>query len=384
MQQKLNSTHLKSLCDFRHQLHSLPELSGNEKQTAVLITERLSKLRNINRITNVGGYGILAIADSGKKGKTVVFRADMDALPIKEINGFEYKSQHEYISHTCGHDGHLTVLCGLAELLNKELPKSGKVILLFQPSEEDGKGASNVLNDAEFKNIEPDYVFAFHNLPGFPIKQVVIRDNVFSASVLSMIFKLQGKTSHAAEPENGINPAFAIAEIIFTIKELTNNDTDSEALFMATPVYSRIGEIAYGTSAAYGEIHYTFRAWENKLLEYHISNIKNEIATIAQKHQLILSTEVVDQFHSTSNHPSANQVLKQSCISNNIEYTEIEKPFRWGEDFGLFTQKFKGALFGIGAGENCPALHNADYDFPDEIIACGITIFQSISQLINK
>ncbi len=380
----LNDTQISNLIKFRQTIHSLAELSGEEKQTANLIANRLRNLENFILSENVGGYSILAVYDSGKPGKTIMFRADIDALPIDEINNFEYKSINKNVAHKCGHDGHLTVLVGFAEWINLNPPKSGKIILLFQASEENGKGANNVLNDIAFTDINPDYVFAFHNLPGFPLNEIVIKEGTFTASVSSMIFRLKGKTSHAAEPENGINPTYAIAEIIDFIKELNIYEVEDPDFFLATPIYAKIGEKAYGTSAENAEIHYTFRAWESSLLENNLNFIKNKIQSIAENHQLEVYIETLDVFHNTNNHSEAVNLIREAAKKTNLDMKECQLPFKWGEDFGLFTQKFKGAMFCIGAGENSPALHHADYDFPDEIIATGISVFKNISILINK
>lgn len=380
----LNATQMSELLSFRKLMHSYAELSGNEVKTSALIAERLKKLCFFEIRENVGGYSILAVYDSGQSGKTIMFRADMDALPIEEINNFEYKSKNKKVAHKCGHDGHLTVLIGFAEWLKMNPPAKGKIILLFQASEENGKGANNVLNDNKFADISPDYVFAFHNLPGFPLNQIIIKEANFTASVSSMIFRLKGKTAHASEPEKGINPTYAIAEIISFIKDLNVYETQNQDFFLATPIFTKIGEKAYGTSAAYAEIHYTFRAWERKLLENKLSLIKSKIKLIAEKYQLATDYETLDVFHNTFNHKQAVEIIKEAAKLTGLNITESTLPFRWGEDFGLFTQKYKGAMFCIGAGENAPALHQADYDFNDELIAKAIFIYKNISLLINN
>ncbi len=380
----LNNEQISKLITFRKLLHSNAELSGNEKQTANLIANRLRNLENFILSENVGGYSILAVYDSGNYGKTIMFRADMDALPIKEINDFEYKSINKNVSHKCGHDGHLTVLVGFAEWINLNPPKSGKIILLFQASEENGKGAYNVLNDIAFTDINPDYVFAFHNLPGFQLNEIVIKEGIFTASVSSMIFRLKGKTAHASEPENGFNPTYAIAEIIDFIKELNIYEIENPDFFLATPIYTKIGEKAYGTSAANAEIHYTFRAWESSLLENNIDFIKSKMQSISENHHLEIYSESLDIFHNTYNHPDAVKIIREAAKTNYLNLKECLLPFKWGEDFGLFTQKFKGSMFCIGAGESSPALHHANYDFPDDIITTGISVFKTITLLINN
>ena len=144
---------MEELISLRKELHQNPELSGFEKETAVRIQNYLSKYPPTKLLTNIGGTGILAIYEGKEKGKTILLRCELDALPIQEINSFDHKSKVDNISHKCGHDGHMAILCGVAKYLFQNSLEKGNVVLLFQPSEENGNGAEMVLKDPFFKNI---------------------------------------------------------------------------------------------------------------------------------------------------------------------------------------------------------------------------------------
>jgi amidohydrolase len=161
---------LEELIQLRHKLHKYPEVSGNEKETANCVLLFLSKYPPHELVTTLGGEGILAIYKGKNVGKSILFRCELDALPIQEMNSFNYKSVYEGVSHKCGHDGHMAILCGLGKKLYENPIEKGTVMLLFQPSEEDGKGAKRVLHDSKFKEIKPDFAFALHNLPGYKKK----------------------------------------------------------------------------------------------------------------------------------------------------------------------------------------------------------------------
>lgn len=369
---------IKSLIEFRKNvLHKNPELSGKEYQTAKHIKTFLEKYKPDEIIEGLGESGIAAVY--GKDPSyTVMVRCELDALPIQEINDFEYKSINEGIAHKCGHDGHMTIVAGLATILHKNKPQKGRVVLLFQPAEETGEGATKVINDSKFKSIEPDYIFALHNLPGYPESSIIYREGNFTSSVKSIIIKLIGKTAHAAQPETGINPALAISKIISQISELSNNDPESDDFKLITPIQIKMGEEAYGTSAGYGEIHLTIRCWElDKMnqLEKQIIKIVEEVAVTSK---LKIEIGYTQEFMSCSNNKEAGSYIELAAKSNNLAWMEKDKPFKWGEDFGVFTQKYKGAMFGLGAGEKVPALHNPDYDFQDNIIQPGIHMFLTI------
>ena len=143
----ISQVDIESLISFRQFLHAHPSLSNHEQETARIIKEKLLTFTPDLLVENVGGHGIFAVLDSKKSGPTIVFRCELDALPIQEINTFSYQSTREGIAHKCGHDGHMTILCGLAQILAKQRPSSGKVVLLFQPAEETGDGARQVMMD---------------------------------------------------------------------------------------------------------------------------------------------------------------------------------------------------------------------------------------------
>lgn len=367
------------LIEIRRFLHSNPELSGREFETQRFLQKELESI-DCQEIKSVGGTGLAVFFKSDKPGKRILIRADIDALPISEINTFDYKSIKPGISHMCGHDGHATILLGLARKLSQNPISCGEVCLLFQPAEETGQGASQVLNDSNF-DFKPDFAFALHNLPGFPLQHVICRPSSFTAAVKSVIFKFSGKTSHAAEPENGINPGLAVAEVIQAVEKISQKDISRKDFALGTLIHVHLGEKAYGVSAGYAEVHFTLRSWSNEVMRNFSQKLLTEVQSIAINHKLGLEHEYLEEFHANTNDPKAFALVKEAATRQELNFKEIENPFRFGEDFGLFTEKFPGAMFGIGAGENCPALHNPDYDFPDELIETGIKMFDQLVKL---
>lgn len=374
---------IETLVLLRKVLHQNPELSGKEFKTAERIITFLEIYPPDEIIPQVGTTGILAIYKGEKPGKTVLFRCELDALPIEEINTFDYKSVTNGVSHKCGHDGHMAILCGLATELYHNKPQTGSVILLFQPAEEDGSGAKKVFFDSKFSAIKPDFVFALHNLPGFSKNQIVVKNNTFSCAVSSMIIKLKGKTAHAGEPEKGINPALAIAAIINQFNSNIQADISKENHCLITPIYIKMGKKAYGVSAGAGEVHFTVRSNSNAQMAKSKTTLENSAKEIANTHLLECSINWTQSFEANENDATAVNYIRKAAQTKDFDLLEKEFPFSWGEDFGLFTQHFPGAMFGLGAGENSAALHNPDYDFPDEIIKTGVTIFYQISKQIT-
>jgi amidohydrolase len=368
---------------LRKELHKYPEVSGKEINTAKRIISFLENYPPDEIISNIGATGFLAIYRGKKAGKTILFRAELDALPIDEINTFEHRSVNKGVSHKCGHDGHMAILCGLATELHIQRPDTGTVILLFQPAEEDGTGAEKVLNDSKF-TYKPHLVFALHNIPGYTKNQVVVKTNTFSCAVNSLIIKLKGVTSHAAEPQMGINPALALAKITERFNQLIQDDICKENYCLITPIYSKMGKKAYGVSAGDAEIHFTVRSNSNKKMHDIEENLEKEALLIADQFNLKCKTSWTQKFYANENNPEAVEHIVAATKLLNLNALEKESPFTWGEDFGIFTHHFSGAMFGLGSGKTSPALHNPDYDFPDDIIPTGINLFHQISkQILN-
>lgn len=368
---------------FRKELHAHPEVSGQEYETARRVAAFIKECKPDSIIEGIGGTGIVATWESEKEGPCLLLRAELDALPIQEINDFPHKSKNKRVSHKCGHDGHTAILCALAQHLAQEPPVCGKVHLLFQPAEEDGEGAAAMFKDDKF-TMKPDYVYALHNIPGYPLHTVIVKEGSFSAAVNSIIIDLKGKTSHAAEPENGLNPAMAVSKIIQESLALGLNNPQREDMRIITPVYINLGEKAYGTSAGEASVHLTLRCWDNDNLRRLEKDIVNLTEKIVREEGLELVVSYTQTFYANINDKLSVDIVRNAARKNNFEIEERTYPFKWGEDFGLFTSQHKGCMFGVGAGVDCPALHNPDYDFPEELIETGCQLFINIMRQIHQ
>jgi amidohydrolase len=372
---------LEQLVTIRHQIHQNPELSGKETQTADFVCDFLNNQSRppSELLRDVGGTGIIATYDSGVDGPAVLFRAELDALPILEINDFAYKSCTPGVSHKCGHDGHMATLLGLGMVLASNKLKKGKIYLLFQPAEETGSGSAAMIGDSRFTSFHVDYVFAFHNIPEYPLGSIILRKGVFTASVRSLSVILSGKTSHAAEPENGISPSLCIAKLLLQLDEMSNNDLNREDFRVITPVHVLMGESgAFGVTPGHGEVHLTFRTWGERQMELLVCDLLKLIANLATQSHLQYRLSWTDIFVANENTDLAVDVLESAATRCSYPFLHSQFPMKWGEDFGNFTQKFAGSFFGIGAGTNHAALHNPDYDYPDEILESGLKMFLEV------
>ena len=365
----------KEIIELRRALHSKPELSNHEYETSRIIKNFIEKHHPTEIIEGIGGTGLAAIYKFPKEGKTITIRCELDALPIREENNIPYKSNKKGISHKCGHDGHMAIVASLANWLEKGKLESGKVILLFQPAEETGEGAERVLSDEKFKRLNTDYVFALHNIPKEAHHSIILMESGFSAEVQSFIIKLKGKESHASEPENGINPALCISQIINEISKLNRTNPTNKSFAILTPIHINMGKKAYGISPGSGELHYTLRTWSSEKMQALKLALKKILDDTSKKFGLTYDLDWLEYFPSSDNDKESNFFVKQAAQENNFSIIERTYPFKFGEDFGWYTKEYKTAMFGLGAGISTPALHNADYDFPDEILETGHLMF---------
>ncbi len=374
---------MNDIKQLRQYLHRNPELSGQEHHTAEKIESFIMPLSPTQTV-RLGKTGRAFVFDSGNNGKTTMIRSELDGLPIQEINAIDYKSEKDGIAHLCGHDGHMAIVSGLAKELHNNPPKSGRVILLFQPAEETGEGAYEVLQDSNFNDLEPDYIFALHNIPGENKHTILYKENTFASASKGMTIRLTGKTSHAAEPEMGISPANAIADIIkqFEVIRSVKSNMFSETVLL-TIVHINLGEIAFGTSPGYAEMRATLRAFTNRDLDILTHEAENVIADITNREGLEHDISYSEIFPATTNSRECIEYILNASDKNSYSTKKLNSPYKWSEDFGYFTQKYSGGFFGLGSGTTQPALHNPDYDFPDDIIKTGIDMFKEIINQIN-
>ncbi|MCB1843979.1 MAG: amidohydrolase, partial [Halioglobus sp.] len=240
----------ENITAFRRELHSRPELSECEVQTSKAIAGRLA-LANPDLIADGLGTmntGICAVFDSGVPGPTVLLRAELDALPIEESNTFEHRSVVQGVSHKCGHDGHMATLLAVAEGLRAKPVEFGRVYLLFQPAEETGTGAAAVIADERFQALAPpDFVYAFHNVPKYPLGRVLIRDGLFAQASVGFIVQFHGTTSHSSYPEYGTNPSLAVTELIAAVSSFDTGLADRVAApILGTISYAQLGVAEMG------------------------------------------------------------------------------------------------------------------------------------------
>lgn len=369
---------MENLIGLRHILHAHPELSGHEALTNKILNEWVKQTRPDRIIERLGGYGLAAIYKGAQPGKRIMIRGDIDALHIPEPNDLTYRSQNPEVSHKCGHDGHSTILCGLAEWLGEQRPDQGEVVLLFQPAEETGQGAQAILNDPQFEQIRPDVAYGLHNLPGFPKGEIRYKQGCFAAASFGMKLCFEGRTAHASQPETGISPSELVALLIHSLEKKREQLKAVKPLTTFIITHAVLGEETFGVAPGHAEIWLTLRSFDDRNLQLMADQIIELCRAKAKDHLLDFSFSEHEAFAATNSDNRCVKVIEQAATNLELTHGLLAEPFRWSEDFGRFGSVCPIGFFGLGSGLEQPALHDPMFDFPDDIIEIGMTMFWEI------
>ncbi len=365
----MDSERLAKVKEVKKWLHAHPEVSNQEVKTQAYLKDFITKyLPQYEIHDHVTWFYCMKPYQKGKK--TIVLRADHDAIVNSKGEVF----------HGCGHDGHTAIL--LAVML-EDIPSENNVIYLFQPAEENGTGAK--MCQPLFEKYPVDEVFGLHNMPG--LKEQVIfyhPETIMCASVGNRI-NLKGKQSHASEPEKGLNPAYAIAQFVQEIEPLAQYrgfkpfsflNHPFSSLVMATIIQIEIGSSNFGISPANGSISLTLRSAKQEELTVLEEFIQSYFRNLEG---FDIQIEELDRFHATVAHPRLLEEALKRIHQHHLKVELLEIPIRASEDFGYYGQWAPSVFFLIGTGD-CPALHQDDFYFKEDIIPVGVALFKALIQ----
>jgi len=376
----LTNSDIADLIALRRELHRYPEVSGAEGRTAGRIGTALSEHPPDRLLTGLGGHGVAAVYDGAAPGPTVLFRCELDALPIRETGSADHRSTVPDTGHLCGHDGHMAILAGLARLLARCRPTRGRAVLLFQPAEETGAGARAVLDDPRFETVAPQYAFSLHNMPGVPLGRVSLAAGPVNCASRGLALTLTGTTAHASQPETGISPMPALARLMPRLAELSHGDTADRDFALVTLTHARMGEAAFGIAPGEATLFATLRTLTDDRMAALCDRARALSDTVAAECGLTVRRNYHDIFPHCENDAEATRIIAAALDGLGIPHDATGLPWRPSEDFGRFGHRARSAMLFLGAGTDTPALHNPDYDFPDDLIPAGIRIFERIAR----
>ena len=376
---EIDAAALGQLLTIRRDLHAHPELQYQEQRTADRIAAYLTALGlPIHR--GLGQTGLVASIHGRQRsatdpGEAIGIRADMDALPIQELNAFGHRSAYAGRMHACGHDGHVTMLLGAATLLSRHRDFDGTVHLIFQPGEEGGAGARAMMNDGLFARFPCQAVFALHNWPALPVGQMGVRVGAIMASANRFAVHVKGRGGHAAQPHTSLDPIPIACAIVGQLQSLVSRNVDplDSAVLTVGKIESGTAEnIIPDTASIYG----TCRTLLPETLERMLAGIERIATHVAAAHGATAEVTVKPGYPSTRNHPKEAgfmAAVMRDVVGPANAHSDVA-PAMTSEDFAFMLDSIPGAYGFIGNGPNGQAgvnLHSPAYDFNDDNVAIG-------------
>ncbi|WP_213309183.1 M20 aminoacylase family protein [Paraburkholderia sacchari] len=370
---------------IRRDIHAHPEVGYNVHRTADLVARKLAEW-GLTVVRGIGKTGLVATLSRGSSKRSIGLRADMDALPIQEMNQFEHRSIHDGAMHACGHDGHTAMLLGAARYLSRAGEFDGIVQFIFQPAEEEGAGAQAMIDDGLFERFPVDAVFGVHNWPGIPAGHFGVRLGPIMASTSLFRIKVTGAGCHGAMPHLGHDPVFAAAQIVTSLQSiLTRNKNPVEAAALSvTQIHGGEAQNVVPTEAWLGG---TVRTFSDETLDLIEKRMKAIASATAFALECSCEVEFSRNYPPTVNDPVqtalAVEVMKE--LVGDAAVDASISPTMAAEDFSFMLRAKPGcyAFIGNGTGDHRSVghgagpclLHNASYDFNDELLPIGSSYF---------
>lgn len=380
--------YIGKLVSFRRDLHAHPELKFEESRTSGQVAAWLQAL-GLPVQRGLGGTGLVATLrgkgpDAADPARAIGIRADMDALPVQELNAFEHASVHAGRMHACGHDGHTTMLLGGATLLAQRPDFNGTVHFIFQPGEEGGAGARRMMEDGLFDRFPMQAVFALHNWPALPAGQMGVRVGPIMAATNRFEIRVRGQGGHAAQPHTTVDPIPIACAIVGQLQTLVSRGVDPLDSAVLT-----IGRIESGTveniipdeAFIYGTCRTLGIATQDQLVE----GLRRISSHVAQAHRASAEVIIKPGYPSTVNHAREARFMAKvmgSVVGRDNVHADVP-PAMTAEDFGFMLEKVPGAYGFIGNGPGGRPginLHNAAYDFNDDLLAPGASFWDRLAR----
>jgi amidohydrolase len=367
---------------IRRDIHAHPELAFAEQRTADLVAARLAEF-GCEVYRGLAGTGVIGTIRNGNTPGVIGLRADMDALPIQELNDFSHRSTHHGRMHACGHDGHTAMLLGAARYLAATRNFEGTVHLIFQPAEEGGGGGRVMVEEGLFDKFPCDAVFALHNRPGIEVGRIAVRPGPLLAASDRWDIRIKARGTHAAHPHLGIDPFVIGAQIVLALQTITSRNVDPLDAAVVSVGFIK-GGAAYNVipdDLHIGGTARSFRPEVRDLIEARLGEIARGVAAL---HGASAEVEYRRNYPPTINHQAetefAAEVAAEICGPDQV--IRDVAPSMGAEDFSFMLNACPGAMLwlGNGLGEDGCFLHNARYDFNDAALPIGVSFLARLAE----
>jgi len=368
------------LAALRRDIHAHPELSFEEVRTAQRVADALAGW-GIPVIRGLGRTGVVGVLKAGSSNRAIGLRADMDALPMQEKNTFAHTSQHAGRMHACGHDGHTAMLLAAARYMANERHFDGTVYLIFQPAEEGGGGAREMIRDGLFRDYPMDAVFGMHNWPGMPNGHFAVSPGPVMASSNEFKITIRGKGAHAAMPHLGLDPVPVACQMVQAFQTIVSRNVKPIDAAVISVTMIDAGE-ATNVIPDRVCLQGTVRTFSLEVLD----TVEQRMRTVAE--HTVAAYDMACEFEFVRSYPPTINAPKESAFARQVmidlvgpERVSVQEPTMGAEDFSymllerpgcyVFIANGDGDHRAVGHGGGPCMLHNASYDFNDDLIPLG-------------
>ena len=371
------------ITEWRRDFHENPELLYDTVRTSKIVSEKLNSFGCDVVKTGIGRTGVVAVIKgrSDSKGKVIGLRADMDALPIKEITGLDYSSKNDGKMHACGHDGHTAMLLGAAKYLTETRNFDGTVVVIFQPAEEGGAGAKEMCDDGLMSDFDISEVYGMHNAPGLPVGQFNIRPGAFFAAADQFTLDIEGKGGHAARPQETIDPTIVGAQILIALQSVVSRNTDPLESLVVSVTSFRTESDSYNVIPQTVQLRGTVRTLSKEVRDMAQEKITqlitNTALTYGAKVNLNYARGYPVMINSELETNHMVHVAKKIVGDNNVDNNASQ--VMGAEDFSYMLEERPGAYIRVGNGSTA-SLHHPNYDFNDEAIPFGTSFWVELAE----
>ena len=372
---------------LRREMHQNPQTSYEETFASGLVAKQL-KQWGIKFEQGIAVTGIVATIEGQKNtsGKAIGLRADMDALDIIEKSGQPWSSKNEGKMHACGHDGHTSMLLGVAKHLNDNRNFNGKVYLIFQPAEEGGGGAYKMIEEGLFKKFPMDAIYGLHNWPWMKVGTIGTRKGPLMASSDSFTIKITGKGGHAAMPHKTVDPVVVASHIVTALQTIVARNVDPVDQAVVTITNLHAGTGAFNIIGDVAEMTGTCRAFTRETRSYLHERITAIVKHTAAAHMAEADVVIFDGYDPTINTAAEvdHAIAAATAVVGEANVMTDIAPVMGAEDFGAYTAEKSGAFIFLGQGVDAKdsphnyGLHSPHYDFNDEVIPVGVSWFAKV------
>ncbi|MBN9512884.1 MAG: amidohydrolase [Alphaproteobacteria bacterium] len=368
------------LTAIRRDIHAHPELGFEEERTSTIVAQKLKEW-GCEVTTGIGKTGVVGTIRVGNNPRAIGLRADMDALPMDEHNTFDHRSRHSGRMHACGHDGHTAMLLGAAKYLSATRNFDGTVHFIFQPAEEGRGGAEAMVKDGLFQKFPCEIIFGMHNRPKLDVGKFAIRSGPQMAGGGLFDIHITGKGAHGARPESGIDPVIIATQIISALQSVVSRNISALDSAVISVTQMHAGD-AYNVIPNEAVLRGTIRAFRKETMALVKERIETISTGIAKTLGGTAKADVRIVFPPLVNDPNAVKFIADVAAEIvGPENMNREGPYVMAsEDFSYMLEQVPGAFINIGngGGEGGCEVHNPGYDFNDEALTLGSTLWARV------